>query len=199
MENLSQNTTLSFETVWAALMEDREQRKENERILNEKFAETDRIMRKYQEDYEHRMKNMEDRYGSMSNNIGSFAEEYFYNSIKKGNVNFFGKKFDEITKNLELFWQGLKDEYDIVLYNKDTVAIIEVKFKAQIEHIDKVLKKAETFKILSPHYKDYKIYLGLAAMSFKEDVEKRCKDEGIAIIKQERDAVIIIDEHLKTF
>ena len=193
MENIV--ATPNFDSVWTILQETARRQEETDRILSEKFAETDKQMK----ETDRRMKDLQKLVGSWGNNFGSFAEEYFYNSIKKGNVNFFGKKFDEIEKNLKNFWQGLKDEYDIVLYNKDAVAIIEVKFKAHIDQINDVLKKAETFKILFPHYKDFKIYLGLASMSFNEELEKRCKDEGIAIIKQEGDAVIIIDEHLKTF
>ena len=59
-----------------------------------------------------------------------------------------------------------KDEYDIVLYNHSSVAIIDVKFKAHENDVAKTLKKAETFRILCLDYKDFKIYLGLAFMSF---------------------------------
>ncbi|MDR2571503.1 MAG: hypothetical protein LBD23_14590 [Oscillospiraceae bacterium] len=137
--------------------------------------------------------------GSITNNFGSFAEEYFSNSVEKGQQNFFGKKFDEISKNLKLVWKNLTDEYDIVLYNNDAVAIIEIKFKAHENDVDTVLKKAETFKILSPNYKDFKIYLGLASMSFYPALEDKCIESGIAIIKQVGDTVVINDKHLKVF
>ena len=44
--------------------------------------------------YERRMKNLEDRYGSLSNNFGHFAEKYFFNSFENGKQDFFGEKFD---------------------------------------------------------------------------------------------------------
>ena len=52
-------------------------------------------------------------------------------------------------------------------------------------------------RIFFPYYKDYKIYLGLASMSFNPDVEEECITQGIAIIKQLGDTVVIYDEHLK--
>ena len=175
--NTIQNTTPTPESVWAMFQE-----------IGKKQEETDR-----------QMKELQKTLGGWANNHGSFAEEYFFNSFEKGKRNFFGKKFDEIEKNVKNTWKGLRDEYDIVLYNDEAIAIIEVKFKAHITDIEMVLKKAETFKILYPYYKDYKIYLGLASMSFYPELEQECINEGIAIIKQVGDSVIINDKHLKVF
>ncbi|MCL2510837.1 MAG: hypothetical protein FWF09_02175, partial [Bacteroidales bacterium] len=62
-----------------------------------------------------------------------------------------------------------------------------------------VLKKAETFRILFPNYKDFKIYLGLASMSFYSELEQECINEGIAVIKQVGDSVVINDTNVKVF
>ena len=206
MENLTPNNAPTFESVWAALQESnryltekftetREQFKETDRL----FKETDRKFEKYQEDYERRMKNMEKRVGAWDHNHGSFAEEYFFNSFEKGQQNFFGETFDEIRRHVNPKERNLEDEYDIVLYNGTSVAIIEVKYKAHENDVFRVLKKAETFKILCSSYKDFKLYLGLASMAFYPALEQKCMDEGIAIIKQVGDKVIINDEHLKVF
>ena len=186
--NVAQYPTATPESVWAILQEIGRKQEEAERQ-----REIDRA------DFDRRMKEINKTMGGWGNSFGSFAEEYFFNSFEKGEQNFFGKKFDEISRNLELVWQGLKDEYDIVLYNKDAVAIIEVKFKADENDIPQVLKKAETFKILSPNYKDFKIYLGLASLSFSKVLEQKCIENGIAIIKQVGENVIIYDKHLKVF
>jgi hypothetical protein len=145
------------------------------------------------------MKELNKIVGGMANNQGSFAEEYFFNSFENGKRNFFGERFNEIEKNLKSRWNGLTDEYDIVLYNHASVAIIEVKYKANINDIPAVLKKAETFRVLFPNYKDFKIYLGLASMSFYHELEEECINQGIAVIKQVGDTVVINDEHLKVF
>ena len=173
--------------------------KENERILTEKFAETDRVLSEKFAETDRRIDKVNATLGSWAKNQGDFAEEYFTNSFEQGKLNFFGEKFDEIAKNLTHFWQGLKDEYDIVLYNHTSVALIEVKYKAHINDIPEVLKKAETFRILFPNYKDFKIYLGLASMSFYPALEKKCIENGIAIIKQVGDTVVINDKHLRAY
>ena len=176
MENIAMQPATP-ETVWAMLQENARQ-----------MQETDR-----------RMKILQKTVGGMANNQGAFAEEYFFNSFENGKTNFFGEKFDIIKKNLTNVWQGLEDEYDIVLYNHASVALIEVKYKANISDIPDVLKKAETFRILFPHYKDFKIYLGLASMSFYPELEQECINQGIAVIKQVGDTVVINDTNLKVF
>ncbi|MDR2148483.1 MAG: hypothetical protein LBE91_18730 [Tannerella sp.] len=177
MEDVQDRQPATFESVWAAIQE-----------TNKQMQETDR-----------RMKELQKTVGGMANNQGAFAEEYFFNSFENGQKNFFGEKFDEIDKNLKNHWRGLKDEYDIVLYNHASVAIIEVKYKANISDVPDVLKKAETFRILFPNYRDFKIYLGLASLSFYPELEQECINQGIAIIKQVGDTVVINDRHLKIF
>ena len=194
--------------------------KENEQLLKESRAESDRLsqerereiseLRQYFKErdekkdkewanYERRMKNMEKLTGSWSNNHGTFAEEYFYNAFLDGEQNFFGEHFDIIRNQVHPVTSKLEDEYDIVLYNHSSVAIIEAKYTAHVNDIAKTLKKVETFRILCPEYKDFKFYLGLASMSFYPELEKKCTENGIAIIKQVGDMVVINDAHLKVF
>ena len=191
MENTQTISAATPESVWALLQE--VARSQQETAL--KMKETDRQM----QETDRRMKELQKTVGGITNNQGSFAEEYFFNSFENGGKNFFGEKFDKIKSRLTNFWQGLEDEYDIVLYNHASVAIIEVKYKAHLNDIPEVLKKAETFRILFPNYKDFKIYLGLASMSFYKELEQECTNQGIAVIKQVGDKVVINDKHLKTF
>ena len=178
------NNTATPENIWAILLETAKGFEETRQITQENAKA---------------IKELQKTVGGISNNYGSFAEEYFFNAFEKGKRNFFGNQFDEIQKKVSSFWKGVEDEYDIVLYNANAVAIIEVKFKAHQNDVDTVLKKAETFKILYPNYKDYKIYLGLASMSFYPELEQKCIENGIAIIKQVGDTVVINDKHLKTY
>jgi hypothetical protein len=170
--------------------------KETDRFLREKFAETDRKM----QETDRRMKKLQELIGSWDNNHGSFAEEYFFNSFEKGEQNFFGEKFDEIEKNLKpKKKKNIEDEYDIVMSNGSSVAIVKVKFKAHTKDIDSVKNKANTYRILCPEYRDYKIYLGLASLSFYPELEQECIAQGIAVIKQVGDMVTINDSGLKVF
>ena len=211
-----QSQTPSFDSVWALLQETAQSQKETDRLLKESRAdfdrriqETDRLIQETAREVKEtarevqktarEVRELNQTVGGMGNSDGAFAEEYFFNSFENGKQNFFGEKFDDISKQLKNKWQGVEDEYDIVLYNHSAVAIIEVKYKAREDNIPQVLRKAETFRILFPNYKDFKIYLGLASMSFAPNVEEECINQGIAVIKQVGEAVVINDTNLKVF
>ena len=204
MENIAMQPATP-ETVWAILQETARRQEITDRQMQEtdrRMQETDRMMKeneKFRIETEKRWKELSKQLGGMANNQGDFAEEYFFNSFENGKTNFFGEKFDVIKKKVTSVWQEIEDEYDIVLYNHASVAIIEVKYKAHINDIPEVLKKAETFRILFPYYKNFKIYLGLASMSFYPELEQECINQGIAAIKQIGDTVVINDTNLKVF
>jgi hypothetical protein len=213
----TQNRALFFEDYKATLQETErifkektaefdqrfeKSRKEQERLTKENtkgFEEIKLLFKESDARYEKRMKNMENEMGGWANTHGSFAEEYFFNSFENGKQNFFGEEFDEIDKNFKSRKDKLQDEYDIVMFNHSSIAIVEVKFTVREKDIPKTLKKAETFKILFPEYKDFKIYLGLASLNFCKEMEEECIRKGIAVIKQVGEMVIIQDEHLKVF
>ena len=202
MTNLTKEPAATYESVWAMMQESARRMEKSHEEWEKRTKESDLRMEKSREAHEaheRRMKRMEETMGSWANNYGSFAEEYFFNSFDNGKQNFFGEKFDEIEKGVKVVTKNLKDEYDIVMYNGANVAIIEVKFTAHKNDLPKVLNKAKTFKILCPDYKDSKIYLGLASMSFYPALEEECIKQGVAIIKQVGDTVVINDGHLRAF
>jgi hypothetical protein len=217
MENMTTYPAATPESVWEAFRESDRQRKENERILNEKFAETDRQlkesranfeesradfdrrMKKSDADFDRRMKIFEDTVGSWSNNMGFYAEEYFFNSFEKGKRNFFGEKFDEIEKNVKGLKNGFKDEYDVLLLNGKSVGIVEVKFRAHKNDIPRIINKADTFRKNFPDFANHQVFIGLATLSFSPALEQECINKGIAIVKQVGETIIINDKHLKVF
>ena len=188
MENSQTIQPATPETVWALLQENAQQMKEYRAEAEKSRIEADK-----------RMKKLEELTGSWANNHGFFAEEYFFNSFENGKKNFFGEKFDEIERNVKGIKKDFKDEYDILLINGKSICIVEVKFKAHENDIPKILKKAETFRVNFPEYKNHRVYLGLATMSFYPELEQECINQGIAVIKQVGDTVVINDKHLKVF
>ena len=152
---------------------------------------------KHKAEFEKRMKYFEKHFGSFVNGNGEATEEYFYNSFENNKRDFFGQTYDKIMKQVKGNIQP--DEYDILMINGKNVCIIECKFRAIEGDISKVLRKAETFRINMPEYADRIIYLGLASKSFNPKVTKECEENGIAIIKETGDTVIINHDHLKAY
>ena len=177
-------TPATPESVWAAF-------RETDKLIKELSAKIDQVSTE--------IKNVNDTVGGMQNSNGMFAEEYFFNSFNQGNTSFFGEKFNDIEPNVKGIKPGFKDEYDIVLINGKSVAIVEVKYRARLEDVSQVIKKANTFRVNFPDYQNHRVYLGFAALISSQRVEQECIKEGIAVVKQVGDTVIINDKHLKVF
>ncbi len=137
--------------------------------------------------------------GGISDNMGYSAEDYFYNSLSDSLL-LGGIQFDEIGKNVQRKSRRLEDEYDIVLYNGDCIALIECKYKAHENDLRKLMdKKVRNFRELFPNYKDYKIYLGLASFSFYPELEELATQNGVAILKQKGEMMEVKADNLKVY
>jgi hypothetical protein len=130
--------------------------------------------------------------GGISENQGDIAEDFFYNSLKIDNH--LGRlSFDDITKNMEKHRGKTQEEYDIFLTNGESIAIIEVKYKAHIEDIKKLDRKFNNFKKLFPIYKDYKLYGAMASFYFNQDTKDELLKQGYFIL--ERNGQLITTEN----
>ena len=167
--------------------------------FDEEFKRRDEESTKQMSKFNAEITRINETMGYYSNSIGVIAEEYFFNSFNAGRRNFFGEKFNDIDKNVKGIKQDYKDEYDILLINGKTIGIIEVKSKANLSDFPKILRKAKTFRVNFPEYKNHKVYLGLASLAFRPRIEIECQKKGIAIIKQVGDNLIIIDENIKSY
>ena len=183
------NTSHTFESVWAALQESNRFLTDKLDRIAENQAATDRLV-----------KANAVQINGISANNGAAAEEFFYNALQYGNRKMFGEDFDDVFRGEKRKTnKGYEDEYDIMLFNGRAVCIVEVKYKADSNDVLQVLRKERTFRANFPEHNDKKLYLALASMSFHKLIEKVCKDNGIAIMKQAGESVVIHDENLKVF
>jgi len=160
--------------------------------------ETDRQMK----DTDRRIKTLASELNGISKSNGDFAEEYFNNAFENDNLIFANMHFDYMKKDINVSnpISGKRDEqFDIVLYNDESVAIIEIKYKACKNDIYNMIRKAEAFRGWFPEYTDHKIYLGLAGMSFLKNTVKNADDKGIAIIRQRGGKTVVNDKNLKAY
>ena len=111
------------------------------------------------------MKELVRQIGGIANSNGEMAEAYFYNSFKAHKV-FAGEQYDYIQKPTAITRGDVEAEFNLVLSNGKSVVIIEVKYRAKASNIDIacLISQTEDFRILYPERKDYKNYLGVAAI-----------------------------------
>ena len=67
------------------------------------------------------------------------------------------------------------------------------------KRLDELKNKIKYFRQKFPEYNNHKVYLGIASMVFEDNVEYECLENGIAVIKQVGDKVVIYDERLKAY
>jgi len=173
--------------------------------LKERFADTERLIKEDHRVYMEKMDKQEklldkmrEQIGGISRSNGEFCEEYFINSFKE-NPTLFGERFDRVLEYHRPDPFVIDDEYDLVLRNGTTIALIEMKYKAGINDVGKMFSKLNSYRANYPMFKDCKIYLCLASFRFPKAIRERAADEGVVLIQQRGDKIEVISENLKTW
>ncbi|GMO15590.1 MAG: hypothetical protein Ta2A_25780 [Treponemataceae bacterium] len=183
--------TLTFEELMAGFAEDREAM----RGIRESQRKTDEQIRKTHTEIEKISK----LFGGHERNTGAVTEEYFADALTK-KMTFAGMTFDTIARNVNLCRGKLQDEFDIVMYNGSSIALIEAKYKAHENDLAKlVTSKVQNFRTLFPHYANYKIYLGLASMAFYDDLISKAKELGVGILKRHGKTIEFSAENIRAY
>jgi hypothetical protein len=143
----------------------------------------------------------EKQIGTMSDNDGMHAEQYFQ-YILNNKLEFGGMKYDKLIANLECSnkKRELVMEFDIVLVNCQSIAVIEVKNNIRSDFIWKLVNdRLPVFRRFFPEYNDRKAYLGIAGFSFSKKVLEQADKYGIGIIRQVGDSVEVKTDNLKAY
>jgi len=163
------------------------------RIVEEtslQMKETDRIVK----ETSRTVKDLSKQLGGMGLTNGEFAEDLFYSSLKK-TMTFAGIHFDQISdkfaRNKIMPDKTEKQaQFDIVLLNGDSIALIEVKYKVRLEDVEEMIeKKIPNFRYLYPEYEGYKLYLGIGSFVFKDRITQEAQKLGIGLMQQSGDDV----------
>lgn len=176
-----------------AKIQTEEAKKLNEISAIESRQRTEEINRDIQaiwkrmEGYDRKMEAMGFRLGSIGQNQGDVAEEFFYNSLDDAPV-FGGIRYEFKDKSWRNRVGQVQDEFDIVLVNGQHIAIIEVKYKAHSNDLEKLLtKKLSNFKILFPQYADFECHLGLASFNINDELKHSALDAGVIVLQRNGD------------
>lgn len=121
--------------------------------------------------------------GGISQNQGDVAEEFFFNSLVN-NTHLGPIKFEDIMMNFQKHRGNVQEEYDLVMTNGDAIGIIEVKYKAHENDLDKLERKMRHFKPLFPIYKAYKLYGAIASFHINEDAKREALKRGFFVLQR---------------
>ena len=177
---------------------------DTQKSLSDKIADTNKSVAETQKSVAETQKSIQalrEETGGIAKSNGKMAEEFIYNTLER-DMTFAGIKFDfiEHNKKKKITALGIDGEYDIVLTNGDTLAIIETKYKVREKDVSKFIDiDLGKYKILYPEYKNYKMVLGIGGMSFEDNAIEKAKENGMGIIKIVGDKVEFYTEGMKIY
>jgi len=103
--------------------------------------------------------------------------------------------------NLECCKNGVSQiEFDIVLVNGKSVAIIETKHRIHPKFVKEFAEeRLPKFRELWPEYSKHKAYLGIAGFSFSQKALEEAEKYGICLLRQVGDSVEIKTNKLRVY
>ena len=179
----------------------KQEQAERDKRLDKQMEETAKRMEetaKQMEETDRKLKELNIIINGVSNNLGHHAETYFQDALAK-TKKFGGKNFDTLSRNLKAESKE-SCEFDVVMFNGDSVAIIEAKNRIHPNFVEElVTKKVAQFRKHFPKYADCALFLGVAGFSFDDSVIEEAKKYGVGIIKQVGDTIELDDSHVKPY
>ncbi len=126
--------------------------------------------------------------GNVTNNQGDIAEEFFFQSLIK-DTHLGSIRFDDVVKNMEKHRGQIQEEYDLVMTNGETVGIVEVKYKAHENDLNRLDRKMQHFKKLFPIYQNYKQYGAIASFHINDAAKEEALRRGYFVLQRSGDLV----------
>ena len=137
-------------------------------------------------------------YGGVSDNQGAAAEEFFFNSLSAskqiGSIH-----FDDVQSKVYGGRIGAQQEYDLVLLNGDSAAIVEVKYKVHPSSLAQLQKQLALFKVHFPEHKNMKLYGGVAGFSVPDEVTEQAHAQGYFVLKRLGETFAVDAQGMKAF
>jgi hypothetical protein len=172
---------VTFEQVWAALMEDRKRQEESKRKfdlgmedLRKELKETDRLVKETQKSI-----------GGLSGAVGTMAENLLTPSLLK-KFKKLGFTFEILTAHRKIHNPDntIYAEIDAFLENVDYAMAVETKLTCKREDVDYHLKRMEKIRKHADSHNDKRQYFGaIASPVIDEDTERYALKQGLYVIE----------------
>jgi hypothetical protein len=164
---------LTFEKVWAALMENRKQMKETDKQIKEIGKQLGKLGNRFGEMIE---------YTVVPNLVSKFKE--------------LGFEFEKNHRNTKIEDQknGIFTEIDVFLENGDRAMVVEIKTKPDVGDIDDHIERMEKLRRYADLHKDTRKYLGaVAGVVFGDSEKTYALKKGFYVIEPSGDTFNIIE------
>ena len=196
---------LTFEIVWAALMELREtqqeaqreaerQRQEAQREAERERQETQRQIRESQQKTDRLVAELTKNIGGLGNSLGKFTESMFSNELWR-KFNELGFPFTMQSPHVKFVEDGkVLAEVDFYLQNGNYVMLVEIKTDLSVEDVDEHLERiAKIRKYMDVREDKRKLVGAVAGATVAENVLSYAHRKGLYVIIQTGDSVAVAD------
>ena len=169
---------LDFDQVWKMFQETDKQFKETDK----KFQETDR-----------KLKRLSEIASGLGINLGEVAEDFFRGALENRNE-LWGFPYSHVD-SLKRTTKQKQGQYDIVLFNEETIMVIEVKQKLHPNDVDVFYnRKLPEFKNLFPEYKDKNLIGAVASFTIPDDSKEKAISYGFLVLAQTDQKIKVLND-----
>jgi len=116
------------------------------------------------------------------------AEEFFFEYMIK-NMRLGSFFFDGVARMGLKSSKGIEEHYSIIMDSDDAIGIVEVKYKAHENDLDKLDRKMQNFKKLFPIYQNYKQYGAIASFHINDTAKREALRRGYFVLQRSGDLV----------
>jgi len=169
---------ITFEQVWAALMEDRE-------LFKKSQQEFDRNLKESKQEFDRQVKDMNKRFGEFSNRFGEIVE-YMVAPSLNDKFNELGFAFQRTNNNSKFsdIKNNIKFEVDIILENGQKAILVEVKSKLTTEDVKNHIERLKKMRKYADLHNDNRIFLGaVATVVTLANVKEFALNKGLFVIE----------------
>jgi hypothetical protein len=162
-----------------------------------RIAEADRLAAESKAEFDRRMiqndraiQAMQKTVDALTSRWGRFVENLVAPAVLR--------LFQERGINVQEVYQRVRSargsrhlEIDVLVVDDDVAIVVEVKSRLTQNEIRQVLNTLNQFKTAFPHYANYQIYGAVAAIEIDKDVDTYAYNQGLFVIVQSGDSVMI--------
>ena len=153
-----------------------------------------------QEKTDKQIKEISKELGGIGNSLGDSLEYSFFTALRE-NLKLEHTKYDKIYKNLKnkyvLDGENNQQEFDIVLENGKTIAIIEVKSKPDVNDLEDLERIKKAYKPCFPMDKDKEIKIYLGSNNYSDDIVNKANKKNIKLLTLKNDIVEVLKASIK--
>ena len=197
--------TLTFEKVWAALMENREQMAETRQAIKEtdrqvketsqaiketdrQMVETRQVIRETSQaikETDRQVKDFNRRFGDFTNRFGEVVE-YMISPNLQERFRELGLDFPQANRNSSIsdHDNNIFLEMDVKLENGDKVMLVEIKTKLTTENVKEHIERLEKMRTYANLHGDKRSFLGAAAgVVMTPNVKEFALKQGLFVVE----------------